>query len=305
MRAFNSQRTMPIGVFYAGLAFSLWGVMPLYFRYIAHVPPGEILAHRIVWSLLFLLALMVVRKQWDWIKPLARSPRVLGVFTISAVLLSSNWLLFIWAVNNNHVIDGSLGYFINPLVNVLLGYTVLHERLRRGQWIALGLAAIGVLWLTVLAGRPPWIALGLAATFGVYGLMRKVASLGALEGLTLETVILMPFALAVLAWWSVQGTSHFPSDSWSANFWLVASGPITAIPLLLFAAGARRITLATLGVLQYIGPSIQMGLGLWVFKEPFSPERLIGFLMIWAALAVYSAESWWVSRRAAAPATPA
>ena len=292
---------MPIGAVYAALAFAMWGIFPLYFRQIATVPSGEILLHRIVWSLAFVVIVLTLRRQWGWLGPVLRQPRVLLAFTASAVLLSANWLTYIWAVNNGHVIDASLGYFINPLVNVLLGYTVLHERLRRAQWVALALAAAGVLWLTLQAGRLPWIALMLAGSFGAYGLMRKVATLGALEGLTLETLLLAPVAGAVLGVWMAQGTSVFPAPQASTNFWLVAAGPITAIPLLLFAAGARRISLTTLGLLQYIGPTIQLALGLWLFHEPFSPARLFGFALIWLALALYSAEGWWRSRSAVAP----
>jgi chloramphenicol-sensitive protein RarD len=287
---------MSTGALYAALAFALWGIFPLYFRQIADVPPGEILIHRIVWSLVFVLVVLSVRRQWGWLRPVLRQPRVLVTFAASAVLLSANWLTYIWAVNNGHVIDASLGYFINPLVNVLLGYTVLHERLRRMQWAALGIAAAGVVWLSVQAGHLPWIALMLAGSFGAYGLLRKVATLGALEGLTLETLLLSPIALLVLGVWMAQGDSHFPSADMTTNAWLIAAGPITAVPLLLFAAAARRITLTTLGLLQYIGPTLQLALGLWLFHEPFSPARLLGFALIWLALALYSVESWWQTR---------
>ncbi|MGY4830256.1 EamA family transporter RarD [Sphaerotilaceae bacterium SBD11-9] len=287
---------MSTGALYAALAFAMWGIFPLYFRQIAAVPPGEILIHRIVWSLVFVLVVLGARRHWGWLKPVLRQPRVLAAFAASALLLSVNWLVYIWAVNNGHVIDASLGYFINPLVNVMLGYTFLHERLRRPQWVALGLAAAGVLWLTILAGHLPWIALALAGSFGAYGLLRKIAALGALEGLTLETLLLAPIAAAVLGVWMAQGTSHFPAPDAATNAWLIAAGPITAVPLLLFAAGARRISLTTLGLLQYIGPTIQLAIGLWLFNEPFSAKRLIGFSLIWLALALYSAEGWWRSR---------
>lgn len=287
---------MSTGAIYAALAFAAWGIFPLYFRQIAHVPSGEILIHRIVWSLVFVVIALSLRRQWGWLKPVLRQPKVLAAFAASALLLSVNWLTYIWAVNNGHVIDASLGYFINPLVNVLLGYTVLHERLRRMQWLALGLAAAGVLWLTIQAGHLPWIALALAGSFGLYGLLRKVATLGALEGLTLETLLLAPIAAVVLGVWMFNGSSTFPTADATTNFWLIAAGPITAIPLLLFAAGARRISLTTLGLLQYIGPTIQLALGLWLFHEPFSAARLLGFALIWLALALYSAEGWWRSR---------
>jgi len=290
------------GVLYAALAFFWWGLFPLYFRIVAGIASGEVLAHRIVWCLLLMLALLAWRRQWAWLGPVLRQKKVLAAFVASALLLSGNWLTYIWSVNNGHVIDASLGYFITPLVNVLLGYTLLHERPRRAQWIALAFAALGVLWLTVQTGRLPWIALVLAATFGCYGLLRKVAVLGAVEGLTLETMLLAPLALAAIVIWSLQGHSTFPAPDVLTNLWLIALGPITAVPLLLFAAGARRLSMTTLGLLQYIGPSIQFVLGVWVFHEPFTPARLAGFALIWIALLIYSADGWRVTRRAAAAA---
>ncbi len=282
---------MRTGILSAGLAFLCWGLFPLYFRAISEIPPTEIMMHRVVWSLLFLALILTARRQWAWLGSLRGQPKVMGSFVISSLLLSGNWLLYIWAVNNGHVIEASLGYFINPLVNVMLGYLVLKERLRAGQWAAIGLAALGVLWLTWQAGHMPWIALVLAASFGSYGLMRKTAALGALEGLSFETMILFPFALGYLAWLTTHGGSAFmttPSDT--TRWLLVAAGPITAIPLLLFAWGARRIPLSVLGLLQYIGPSIQLSLGVFLFHEVFSTGRLIGFVMIWSALALYAIE---------------
>ena len=293
---------MHSGVVYAALAFVWWGLFPLYFRIVPGIAPGEVLAHRIVWCLLVMLALLAWRRQWGWLGPVLRQKKVLAAFGASALLLSGNWLTYIWSVNNGHVIDSSLGYFITPLVNVLLGYTLLHERPRRAQWAALAFAALGVLWLTVQTGRLPWIALVLAATFGCYGLLRKVAVLGAAEGLTLETMLLAPLAFGAIVIWSLQGRSSFPASDLPTNVWLIALGPITAVPLLLFAAGARRISMTTLGLLQYIGPSIQFVLGVWVFHEPFTPARLAGFGLIWIALLVYSLDGWRVTRRAAVAA---
>jgi chloramphenicol-sensitive protein RarD len=290
------------GIVYAALAFFWWGLFPLYFRIVPGIHPGEVLAHRIVWCLLLMFALLAWRRQWGWLGPVLRQKKVLGAFVASALLLSGNWLTYIWSVNNGHVIDASLGYFITPLVNVLLGYTLLHERPRRAQWIALAFAALGVIWLTVQTGRLPWIALVLAASFGCYGLLRKVAVLGAVEGLTLETMLLAPLALAAIAIWSLQGHSTFPAPDLLTNLWLIALGPITAVPLLLFAAGARRISMTTLGLLQYIGPSIQFVLGVWVFHEPFTPARFAGFALIWIALLVYTFDGWRVTRRVAAAA---
>ena len=289
---------MQAGVVYATLAFVWWGLFPLYFRIVTTVPAPEILAHRVLWCLLFLAALLTARRQCGWLRPVLSQPKVLGAFAASALLIGANWLAYIWAVQQGHVIEASLGYFITPLVNVLLGVTLLHERLRRAQWVALAIAACGVLWLTVQAGRLPWIALSLAVTFGSYGLLRKIAALGALEGLTLETLLLAPLAGLTLGIASLHGSASFPAPDALTNLWLIALGPITAVPLLLFAAGARRLSMATLGIVQYIGPSIQFVLGIWVFNEPFSAMRLVGFACIWLALVIYTLDGWRVGRRA-------
>ncbi|MYM80443.1 EamA family transporter RarD [Duganella sp. FT50W] len=290
---------MNSGLLYALLAFLLWGLFPLYFHAIKEVPPQEILAHRMLWSLLFLVVVLSVRQQWKWLPRVARQPRVLASFGASALLLTANWGVYIWAINNGHVIDASLGYFINPLINVLLGVLVLHERLRRRQWLAIALAASGVAWLTWQGGHLPWVALILGITFGCYGLLRKTAALEALEGLSLETMLLLPLALAYVGWltWHGQNTFlHTPNDS--TRWLLAAAGPITAIPLLLFAAGARKIPMAALGLAQYLAPTIQAMLGVWFFHEAFPPQRLIGFMMIWGALMLFVAEGLWVGRRA-------
>ena len=290
---------MRTGILSAALAFLSWGLFPIYFHAIDDVPPLQILAHRMLWSLLFLLIVLVLRRQWAWLSTV-RQPRVLGSFIASALLLSINWLIYIWAVNNGHVIEASLGYFINPLVNIMFGYLLLKERLRRTQWMAIGVAALGVAWLTWQAGTVPWIALALAASFGGYGLLRKTAALAALEGLSFETLLLFPLAAGYVAWLTVHGANTFintPSDTTRAL--LVAAGPITAIPLLLFAAGARKIPLSVLGMLQYIAPTIQMILGLVVFHETFTRARLAGFIVIWSALALYMAEGFVTSRRTA------
>lgn len=293
------------GILYAASAYTCWGLFPLYFRQLAAVPATEVLVHRVVWSFVLMAMLLAIRRQWAWLGPALRNPKVLGAFAASALLLSVNWLTYIWSVTHGHVVEASLGYFINPLVNVLLGCVVLHERLRRVQWAALGLAAAGVVWLGVLAGRPPWIALVLAASFGTYGLLRKVAVLGAVEGLALETLLLAPLAFLVFGWWAVQGGGHFPAPDLATNLWLIGVGPITAVPLLLFAAGARRVSMTTLGLLQYIGPTLQLAIGVWLFGEPFGQGRLVGFALIWAALVVYTADGWQVARRRRLDALPA
>jgi chloramphenicol-sensitive protein RarD len=286
------------GILYAASAFILWGIFPLYFHAIREVPPLEILGHRMLWSLAFLAIVLTVRQQWKWLPRVARQPRVLGAFIASALLLSSNWFVYIWSVNNGHVLDASLGYFINPLINVMLGMLVLKETLRRGQWIAIGVAACGVAWLTWSAGELPWIALVLGMSFACYGLLRKTAALAALEGLSLETMLLFPLALAYVAWLTVQGQNTFINTDTGATRWLLAAaGPLTAIPLLLFATGARKISMSALGLLQYISPTLQALLGVWVFHEAFPTERLIGFVIIWTALVLYVAEGLWVSKR--------
>ena len=284
---------MQIGMLYAASAYIIWGLFPIYFKALQTISPMEILLHRIVWALGFLLIVLTSRQQWAWTTKVIRQPKVLAGFAASALLLSVNWFIYIWSVNNGHVVDASLGYFINPLVNVLLGFMLLKERMRTMQWAAIGLAAIGVAWLTWQAGHPPWIGLALAVSFGMYGLLRKTAVLGALEGLSLETFLLFPIAfgyLAILAW---NGQNGFLHASVSSKWLLAAAGPITAVPLLMFAAGARRIKMSTLGLLQYIAPSIQLLLGVWLYNEPFGAERLTGFVVIWSALAVYSLEGLW------------
>ncbi|NUZ07215.1 EamA family transporter RarD [Piscinibacter koreensis] len=281
---------MNVGALAAGMAFILWGLMPLYLRLVPGVPPLEVLSNRIVWALAVLWVAMVWRGRWGWLRT-AREPRVLAAFAASALLLSANWVTYIWAVGQGRIVESSLGYFMTPLVNVLLGYTVLREYPRRAQWVALAIASVGVVWMTVATGALPWIGLILAATFGVYGLLRKVAAIDALEGLTLETTLLAPFGIAGLWWWWGSGPTSFPSAGPAVTVWLLGLGPITAVPLLLFAVGARRLSMASLGMMQYLGPTLQFLVGVWIFDEPFGPDRLVGFGLIWIALAVYSADA--------------
>jgi chloramphenicol-sensitive protein RarD len=296
---FSPFRHMNTGILYATSAFLCWGLFPLYFHAIGEVPPLEILAHRMLWSLAFLVIVLTARQQWKWLPKVLQQPRILLSFVASALLLTANWGVYIWSVNNGHVIDASLGYFINPLVNVLLGLIVLKEKLRRAQWLAIGVAAGGVAWLTWQSGQLPWIALILGVTFGAYGLLRKTAALAALEGLSLETLILFPLALVYVLWLGFHGQNTFINTPHDSTRWLLAAaGPITAIPLLLFAAGARKIPMAVLGLLQYVSPTMQALLGVWVFHEAFTADRAIGFLIIWAALILYVAEGWWASQRA-------
>ncbi len=278
------------GLIYGTLAYGLWGLFPFFFKQLQHVASLQVVLHRMVWSLVFVLLVLAVLRRWAWLGDVRRQPRLLLTFAASSALLAGNWLTYIWAVNNGHVLDASLGYFILPLVNVALGFLFLHERPRPAQWLAFGTAAAGVLWLALLTGHVPWIALALAVSFGFYGLIRKLAPLGALEGMSLETLLLAPVAAAALLWGQHSGT--LPAQD--ARTWLLfaLSGPVTAVPLLLFSAGARRIPLSTMGVLQYITPTILLFLGTLLYDEPFSGPRMVGFALIWTALLLYSADSW-------------
>ena len=290
---------MLLGILSAGSAFTLWGIFPLYLKLLKSVPSLEILSHRVLWSAIFLGLILALRRQWDWIHSIRTRPRISLAFIASAAMLGANWVIYIWAVNADRIIDASLGYFIAPLFNVLFG-VLLGERLKAIQWLAIALAASGVAWLTLSTGQLPWIGLVLAVTFSLYGLIRKTASLGALEGLSVETLVMLPLA-ALFLLLPDSGSSHaFASGSLSLTLMLVAAGPVTAIPLLLFAFGARRIPLSVIGLLQYIGPSIQMMLGVWLYHEPFGSERQLGFALIWTALALYSLEALWRAWRPSA-----
>lgn len=287
------------GLPFAALAFGIWGLYPLYLRQLAGVPPLEVTLQRSVWSLVFLAVVLSALRRWSWLPQVLRQPRELLRFVCSALLLTVNWLVYVLAVMQGHVLEASLGYFINPLVSVLLGVLVLGERLRPVQWLAVGLAAAGVAWLTLHTGRLPWMALVLAGSFGVYGLLRKTATLGALEGLTLETLITAPLMLPALVWITTTQGGALTQGNPGLVGWLLLSGPLTALPLICFAAAARRLPLATLGLVQYLSPTLQFLLGVWVFHEPMQPARLLGFVLIWSALALYSAEALLRARRVA------
>lgn len=288
---------MKRGGVFAALAYACWGLFPLYWKALKGVSALEILAHRMAWSLVVVLLLLAVRRQWAWLRPALTNWRILLPYTTSALLLGLNWYLYIWAVNAGFVVETSLGYFINPLVNVVLGVIFLRERLRWGQIIAVALAAFGVLYLTVSLGSLPWIALILALTFGAYGLIRKTAALDSLQGLTLETLIFFPLAFGYLLFLGTQGNLAFGHYGVVTTLLLAGAGVVTAIPLLLFAAGARQITMTMLGLLQYIAPTLQFGLGVFVYHEAVSTSQLIGFGFIWLALALYSIEGFVRSRR--------
>jgi len=278
------------GILYATGAYVVWGLLPLYWKALHDVPALEILAHRMVWCLGVVFLILAYQHHWSWLPGLLRSPRTVTTFVVSALLLTLNWFVYIWAVNQGRVVESSLGYFINPLVNVLLGVVFLRERLRMWQGVAIALALCGVLYLTVNYGSLPWIALTLAGSFGLYGLLRKTAPLNSLEGLTLETLLLFLPALAYLLFQETTGVSAFGHAGLLTTLLLAFSGAATALPLLLFAAGARSITMTTLGILQYIAPTLQFLLGVLVYHEPLTRARLAGYCLIWLALAVYTAD---------------
>ncbi|MBE0697265.1 MAG: EamA family transporter RarD [Anaerolineaceae bacterium] len=268
-------------------AYFIWGFFPIYFKLLHDVQALQIVAHRLVWSLVFLSIIIVVRKDWAGLKA-GLKPRTLLITLLAGCLLSVNWLIYVWGVNSGFILEASLGYFINPLVNVLLGVIFLRERLPLSKWIPVGLAATGVLYLTLSYGRLPWIALALAFTFGLYGLIKKLSPLNSLDGLTLETAILFIPSLGYLLIVETQGTGAIGHMGLPITGLLAVSGVVTAIPLLLFATAARNIPLSTLGLLQYIAPTLQFFIGVWIYNEEFTHERMIGFGIIWLALLLFS-----------------
>jgi len=272
-------------------AYVLWGVFPIYWKLLHQVPAVQVIGNRIVWSFLLLAAVLLFSHQWTAFRTAASEPKVIGIYSIAGVLLTINWLVYVWGVNSGFIIETSLGYFINPLLSVFLGVLFLHERLRSRQWIAIGIAAFGVAYLTYVYGHLPWIALTLALTFGFYGLVKKLAPLGALHGLALETGIVFPFALVYLLIVGLRGKGAFLQDGTMTTLLLICAGPVTTIPLLMFASAAREIPLTIIGLLQYIAPTLQFMIGVFIFKEPFNLSLLIGFSIIWLALIVFWVEN--------------
>jgi chloramphenicol-sensitive protein RarD len=285
------------GILYALGAYGTWGLFPAYWKLLKHVPALQLLSHRIVWSFLFLLAFMLATKQWKSFRAAIANRRVLLIYFAAALLIGVNWLTYVWAVNAGFIVETSLGYFINPLLNVLLGVIFLRERLRVFQWVPVVMAAVGVTYLTVAYGQLPWIALTLAFSFGVYGLVKKTAPLGSLFGLSLETGILFLPALGWLSYSETVGQGAFLHTGSGSDLLLVGAGVVTTIPLLMFASAAQRIPLSLLGIIQYIAPTLQFLLGVLAFKEPFTHTQLIGFSIVWAALILFWAEGFWSHRR--------
>jgi len=285
------------GALAATAAFFIWGVVPVYWKQMQGVSPYELIAHRSTWSLVLLLALLAGQGRFGTLRPAFASGRMLALNLSSSVLLAVNWTVYVWAVNTDRVIESSLGYFLVPLVNVALGSLLLHEQLRRMQWIAIALATAGVGLLLLRAGHVPWIAFILAGTWAAYGLLKKQSSLGSVAGLTAETLLLLPVTVGWLLWLGAHGGGVLGRADWRLQAWVLSAGFVTSVPLLLFAYGAQRIRLTTLGLLQYIGPTVQFLLGVFLYHEVFDSTRLQAFALIWAGLVVYSADGFWTQRR--------
>lgn len=282
---------MSKGSWYAIGAYGTWGLFPLYWKLLTAVPALQLIGHRVLWSCLLLVGILVASGQWVAFKAQSVARRTLAIYAGAGVLIGVNWLIYVWAVNAGFIVETSLGYFINPLVSILLGVFVLGERLRIGQWIPIGLAAAGVLYLTFAYGSLPWISLVLACTFGLYGLVKKVAPLGATQGVALETLLLVAPAIVYLVFEDTQGRGAFLHGNLTADVLMAGSGVVTTVPLLLFAAAARRIPLSMIGLFQYMAPTLQFLIGVFVFHEPFTKQRLIGFSMVWFALALSAGEN--------------
>lgn len=280
------------GTIYGFLAYFSWGVLPLYFHALAPASALEILTHRIVWSLLFCLILCLIRNDFSWVPLLLQNPRRLLLLTAAAIFLAINWGVYIYAVTDNNVVESSLGYFINPILLVLMGVIILKERLRRLQWAAVGLATVAVLVISIDYGRLPWIALALATSFATYGYIKKLvgANIGALPSMTIETVILAPFAIATIVWIEMSGDGTFLTEGMSHTSMLLSTGVITAVPLILFAAAARRVPLVTMGLLQFLAPVLQFISGVFLLGEAVPLSRWIGFTIVWIALAMLTTD---------------
>lgn len=272
-------------------------MLPVYWKALQDIAAVELITHRVVWSLVFLVGILLWQKKLGVLRAAFTSPRALALNALSSVLLTANWLTYVWGVNHGFIIECSLGYFLTPLCNVALGYLILHERPRSLQWAAIACAAVGVAVLLIKLGHFPWIAVVIAGTWATYGLLKKRSSLGSLAGLTAETLLLFPFAVAALVWWNHTGEGALGRvDAWSHAL-VLSAGVITAIPLLMFAYGAQRVRLTTLGLLQYLAPTVQFLLGLLVYHEAVDTGRWQAFAVIWAGLILYTADSFWVQRR--------
>jgi chloramphenicol-sensitive protein RarD len=296
----TAARLSPRGLLAGAGAFTIWGVFPVYLHPLREVPALQVIAHRVVWSCLFILAWMVWRGELRDLSAIFTRRALWTRLLLSAALISTNWLVYVWGVSHGHIVETSLGYYISPLMNVVLGIFILRERLNAVQWLAIALAAVAVVYITLEAGRPPWIAFALAVSFSLYGLVRKVISVEALPGLATETILLIPLAVAYLLWCEANGSGALTREGAEVAALLVGSGLVTAVPLFLFAYAARLLPYSTVGVLQYIGPSLQLACGVWLFHERFDVARAAGFVLIWVALAIYATDGVLRSRAAQA-----
>lgn len=287
----STRRETIAGLLYGLAAYGSWGFLAVYFKWVDAVHPLEILAHRIVWSVVVLALLITLTRGWGAMRQIVGHRRSLLFLLATTCLIAANWYMFIWAVTRDHMVEASLGYFINPLVNVLLGFFFLGEHLRKVEWISVAIAGVAVLWLTFGAGVFPWISLALALSFGSYGLLRKIAGVASIGALAVETAFLLPLAAGYLAIRAREGTLAFGHVSTGLDLLLLAAGPFTALPLLWFASAVRRLRLATIGLLQYIAPTIQFTLAVAVYREPFDQARMVAFALIWLAIAIYSADN--------------
>lgn len=290
MSADNTQRQASAGILYAVAAYTMWGIAPLYFKQIASVPAPDILMHRVVWSAALLALLLLGLGQFAKVRTIFSSRRLMGLLVLASVLLAGNWLLFIWAINADLMLEASLGYYINPLLNVFLARLFLNERLRPLQKIAVLLALIGVANIIIAHGTLPWVALLLAGSFAIYGLLRKQIPVEPLPGLFMETMVLLPFALVYWAFW-VSDAGSMTTGDWSLNLWLMAAGIVTTLPLLAFNAAAKRIMFTTLGLIQYIGPTLMFIIAVGMYNEPLEPARLVTFGFVWCGLLLFSLDS--------------
>ena len=288
------------GILYGIGAYVFWGFFPIYWKLLHHVPAIQLIGHRIIWSFLLLIVVILFTKQWTEFRKTVNL-KVLRIYTIAALLIGVNWLLYVWAVNANFIVETSLGYFINPLLSVLMGVIFFKERLRFAQWIPVILAAIGVTYLTFVYGRLPYIALSLALSFGLYGLVKKLSPLGSLYGLTIETGILFIPALLYLIVMQANSAAAFLNTGITSDLLMIGAGLVTTIPLLMFASAARSIPLWVVGLLQYIAPTLQFLIGVFIYKEPFSQNQLIGFGIVWAALIVFLVENYLANRTPVVP----
>jgi len=284
------------GIWYAIGAYGSWGLLPIYWKLLHHVPALQLISHRIIWSFIALIVFILCIRQWTGFRSAVFTWRVLSVYCLAALLIGINWLTYVWAVNAGHIVETSLGYFINPLLSVLIGMVFLHERLRPRQWVSIGLAAAGVLFLTIVHGSIPWIALTLAFSFAFYALVKKTAPLGSLYGLTLETGILLLPALFFLFISDVNGTGAFLHTGITADILLAGAGIVTTIPLLMFASAVRRIPLSLIGILQYISPTLAFLIGVLIYHESFTFIQFIGYAIVWFALILFGVESYFSYR---------